>query len=642
MANRARLDQRISSGLRGLAPPVSPDFSLLRGASGSRIVRVMQDELERTAESPTASSVRPQSARMEVSDAASAIALAEKAAGSRVSGDASHAGSADALLVAAREAAERGERVAIVARAEAFASARDAMRKIAQARLSVVAHAISGHGGEELAALTDVGWGVLCASGPEDSFDLSLIARRAAEDAGVPFVVVHAHAHADSGSGRAHAMVALPQEKACQAFIGPASRMKRRQDPAHPAEASLTPIGDRAFAERVPFALGSALREYGNVSGRRHDVFDRVPLGEAPLMLVGMGPIGDALSCAVTELRNRGYDVGAVHVSALRPFPGPRLVKTLARALAITVLEPADEPMSHGGLLARELKSAFTDALTWAPGFPGIGRIPKLFVGVTGPSFDVADLAAICDNMLADERGRRSFSFSDTDHALPRPASTELAATGSVSMRWVLDDVAAAETALHLTAAVLAAAVGLRAHGIVMPHAGGATVDIFASREHARGGMARRGPRLVLATDRGITSSAAVAPLAPGAVLGVLSAGGEPALPDAARSIVRERHVRALALAYGGASEDATIAIAATCAGAALAVGSRAQRAMIDGVLVARVVAEHLLARGVVDPGPAAERARRAFDATLEALTSAERDAESRTAGDRPRTGPVS
>lgn len=578
---------------------------------------------------------------MEMSDAASAVALAEAAIGSRVQGDASHVSSAEPLLTKSRELADKGERVAVVARAESFASARDAMRRIAQARLAIVAHAISGHGSEELGALTDVGWGVLCASGPEDSFDLTLIARRAAEDSGVPFVVVHAHGHAEHGVGRAHAMMALPQEKACQAFVGPASRMRARNDPAHP---SLSPIGDRAFAERVPFALGSALRDYAAVSGRRHDVFDKIPLGEAPLVLVGMGPVGDALFHAVSELRARGYDVGAVNVTALRPFPGARLVKTLARALAITVLEPADEPMSHGGLLARELKSAFTDALTWAPGFPGIGRIPKLFVGVTGPSFDVSDLAAICDNMLADERGRRSFSFSDTEHALPRAASTETATPASVSMRWVLDDVASAELALSTTAAVLATVLGLRANGIVTPHpgGGGATVDVFASREHARGAMARRGPKLVLATDRGIASSAAVAPLAPGAVLGVLSAGGDPTLPDAARTIVRERRVRALALAYGGAAEDVSVAVAATCAGAALAVGARAQRTLVDSVHVARAVAEHLASRGVADPGPAAERAKRAFEATLEALSAAERDGESRTTGDRTRNAPVS
>ena len=106
---------------------------------------------------------------MEMSDAAAAIALAESAIGSHIHGDASHATSAEALLTAARDAADKGERVAVVARAESFASARDAMRRIAQARLAVVAHAISGHGGEELAALTDVGWGVLCASGSASS-----------------------------------------------------------------------------------------------------------------------------------------------------------------------------------------------------------------------------------------------------------------------------------------------------------------------------------------------------------------------------------------------------------------------------------------------------------------------------------------
>jgi hypothetical protein len=178
---------------------------------------------------------------------------------------------------------------------------------------------------------------------------------------------------------------------------------------------------------------------------------------------------------------------------------------------------------------------------------------------------------------------------------------------------------------------VLASALGLRATGIVMPTpGGGATVDVFASREHARGGMARRGPKLVLATDRGITSSAAVAPLTPGAVLGVLSSGGDPTLPEAARTMVRERRVRALPLGYDGAAPGAALAIAATCAGAALAVGARAQRAALEGAEVAQAVLEHLTSRNVADPGPVAERARRAFEATFEALAAAERDVEAR------------
>jgi hypothetical protein len=63
---------------------------------------------------------------------------------------------------------------------------------------------------------------------------------------------------------------------------------------------------------------------------------------------------------------------------------------------------------------------------------------------------------------------------------------------------------------------------------------------------------------------------------------------------------------------------------------------------MLDGVQVARAVAEHYAQHGWNDAGPAAERARRAFEATLEALVTTERDGESRGDGDRARNPTVS
>lgn len=586
----------------------------------------MHDELDRTTESPAVSSTRPATpTRLEMLDVAGAIAAAEKGAGSRVLGDTTENGDLAHAILEACSLADKSTRATVIAPVERLASARDAMRRAASARLGIVAHAIAGHGAEELAALTDLGWGVLSAAGPEDSFDLTLVARRAAEDSGVPFVVVHGLGRAQHAAGRAAAMVGVPEDKAVQAFVGPAARARSKADGARAA------AGDRAFAERAPFALGAALREYGAVSGRRHDTFDKIPLGESPLVLVGLGPVGDALFHATGELRARGYDVGAVHVTSIRPFPGPRLVKALARALAITVLEPADEPLAQGGLLARELKSAFTDAITWAPGFPGIGRIPKLFVGATGPAFDVADLAAVCENMLADERGRRVFSFMDVEHSLPRATRAPEAPAPSgeprpereIAIRFVLDDVAAAEAVLRAVGASLASGVGLRAHGIVTattPGAG-ALVDVLASRDHARGGMARRAPRLVIATERGVASAGAVVPLPDGAVLGVLGADPSGVLPEAARTVVRERRARVLPLAVGDGASGAD-ALAAAAAGAALAAASRALRSPIDGAAAARLVVAGLPNAG----GEAsAEVARRAFEATRDVL-SAPRD----------------
>lgn len=130
--------------------------------------------------------------------------------------------------------------------------------------------------------------------------------------------------------------------------------------------------------------------------------------------------------------------------------------------------------------------------------------------------------------------------------------------------------------------------------------------------------MARRGPRLVLATARGVASSDAVTALAPGGVLAVLGAGSD--VPDGAKTIVRERRARILPLPTSEGDDAA--AIAAACAGAAVAVASRTTRATIDGAELARIVGEK------------GDRARRAFEAMLDAVSAQDREANgARTAG---------
>jgi hypothetical protein len=111
---------------------------------------------------------------------------------------------------------------------------------------------------------------------------------------------------------------------------------------------------------------------------------------------------------------------------------------------------------------------------------------------------------------------------------------------------------------------------------------------------------------------------------------------------DGARALVRERRVRALVLGYGGAAEEEITALAATAAGAALAAGARLQKAPLEPLQAARAVAEQLAGRGIQEPGPYAERARRAFEATRTALAEAERDGEPQGGADRARPSPVS
>jgi pyruvate ferredoxin oxidoreductase alpha subunit len=569
----------------------------------------MGSELDRTAESPALSTGRPSlPARVELVDPTGAISLAETMAGSQLLGtpgaapDSRDPGARRGAVELLRELerrGQRGERAAVIAGVREIMSARAELRALARGQYGVVVHAIASHGAEDLSAALDVGWAVLCASGPEDSFDLTLAARRAAEDSGVPFLIVHALADRDAPAGHGVAMVTLPDDRACHVYLA------RPVEVGDAGTSKSTPPPAPGGVERVPFALSSALRELGALTGRRHDMFERAPMGEPHLVLVGVGAVGDALVQAIPELRMRGYDVGALHVWSMRPFPGPRLVKALSRALAVAVLEAEAEPLSDGGALTRAVKVAFADALTWAPGYPGIGRIPKLFTGTVGASFDLGDLASICDNMLAD--GPRTFSLTDPDSPLPRSAS---APGRAWSVRALFSDEPTAEASVDAVARGLLSSAGLKSHALVTRRGADVVADIVASREPARGTALRRPARLIVAQDATLLTAATLAGLELGGVVAVaVEVGGASpldALSEGARAMLRERRGRIVAL---GAATGDRAAVAGAFAGATLAVAAHASRLSVTAADVDAVGAS----------------ARVAFEAAQEAVTVASR-----------------
>jgi pyruvate ferredoxin oxidoreductase alpha subunit len=313
------------------------------------------------------------------------------------------------LVGQAAEAAAAGERTAIVADARALAGAREQLRALAGRRLAVVAHVLCDSarvGCADALALDHLGWGILFSSGADDVADLTLVAHRAAEDSGIPIMLVHE---------RASAPLPLPavSREIVTAYLG-----EPRLRPEQPGER--TSIAPRAVAERLPFALASAMRAIEEVTGRRCDAFARAPAADASVVLVGLGSLGRELLAHVDRLRARGDDVAVIELTQLRPFPGARLVKSLARALAVTVLEDVDAPHAQSSPLAMEIKAAFADALTWAPDYPGIGRIPRIHSGVVSGAGDARrvggdDLDAVIHNVLANERGKRNFALGVGD-----------------------------------------------------------------------------------------------------------------------------------------------------------------------------------------------------------------------------------
>lgn len=317
---------------------------------------------------------------------------------------------AEALLAAAARAQE-GQRAAAVLRPSELLGALDALHRVARGRAPIVVHVVGDLDGaaglrpgrDEIAPALDVGAGVLVAWSAQDSVDLTLAARRAAEDGETPFVIV------SDGGGP---VMSLPGTGLVERFLGAGARHPAGAPPAVAPGAADVDVKrrERSYAARAPFALAGALRELGELTGRPISAVERHETSDAEEVLVAVGQAFPAALAVAVAARREGRRVGAVGVRALRPFYAAELVKAVARARSVAVLEPLDIALAPGGPLAQALKAAFADALTWAPGFPGVGRIPTIvsvgFATVEGLATDRDALAALAE-LGAGDRARR-------------------------------------------------------------------------------------------------------------------------------------------------------------------------------------------------------------------------------------------
>src|SRR6185312_9928333 len=254
-----------------------------------------------------------------------------------------------------------------------------------------------------IAPALDAGAGVIVAWSAQETVDLALAARRAAEDAETPFVLV------SDGGGP---VTDVPGEKVATRFLGSPPQGARAASPVDGKRA------ERGFAARVPFALSAAMRELGELTGRALAPLERYHTADAEEIVVAFGQAYVAARATAEALRREGRRVGAVGVRSLRPFYPAELVKAVARARAVAVIEPLDVALAPAGPVATALKAAFADAITWAPGFPGVGHIPPVvsvaFATVTG-AVSEHEVREALGELHAGDRARRLLVFgSDT------------------------------------------------------------------------------------------------------------------------------------------------------------------------------------------------------------------------------------
>jgi len=352
----------------------------------------------------TASDLWALIARTEAAARATSISTEAAAGGAN-----ERAASAELAVRAATRLAEEGRRASALLTPRELMGALESIHAAARARAPMVVHVIGGASGpslgrDELAPALELGAGVLVAWSAQDSMDLALAARRAAEDSETPWIVF------SDASGASASSIHVPDTTLAAHLLGDASSSgpRAREDLLESKRA------ERGFAARAPFALGSALRESSELTGRPLAALERFETADAEDILVAVGQAFPAARAVAEAMRLRGLRVGALGIRALRPFFAAETVKALSRARSVAVIEPLDVALAPSGPLATCIKAAFADALTWAAGFPGVGRIPPIvsavFATLNG-GVGEREVRAVLDELQSGDRARRLLVF---------------------------------------------------------------------------------------------------------------------------------------------------------------------------------------------------------------------------------------
>ncbi len=300
----------------------------------------------------------------------------------------------------------------------------------------------AGH--DDVMAVADAGWGILFAKNVQETGDLCLIARRAAEASLTPFMNVQ------DGFLTTHAIenCLFPEDDLIRTYLGDSrEKLRRLFDPEAPLMFGTVQnqdsymsgkIAQRFFYDKVPGLLRESMEEFYRLTGRRYNFIETVGMKDADYAIVSLGSTSETAMAALEPIREMGFKVGVVNIVSFRPFPGPEVARALSGVKAFSVIERCDVPLAEANPLTTDILAALAHAASGEPGYPRLDRLPACYSGTGGlGSRDVTPghLMAVARNMAGDN-GKRYFCLGiDHPASLPADEEPDVRPPGSFSIR---------------------------------------------------------------------------------------------------------------------------------------------------------------------------------------------------------------
>jgi len=315
----------------------------------------------------------------------------------------------------------------------AFAAGRRLPLVIHLDHRALAGHALANGSGHEACHLaSDAGAFVLVAANVQEAVDLTLIARRVAEETLTPGLV------AMDGDRTALALqeVRLPSPELVSEFLGAPGddigvpttaqrllfgerrrRVPRWHDPDRPVLLGAlqtteswglgAAAGHQYLDDQVGGSLEDAVGRFRAHTARAQEPIVRFRSAGARVLLVACASTIETACAVAAHLRTRDrLRVGVLGVRCLRPFPGAALAEEVAAARQVLVLERLHTPLAGDPPLLREIKAALHAASEAAdPAAAGRRparntkkrpRIRSVIYGLGGFPLRGADLIRLC------------------------------------------------------------------------------------------------------------------------------------------------------------------------------------------------------------------------------------------------------
>jgi pyruvate-ferredoxin/flavodoxin oxidoreductase len=300
---------------------------------------------------------------------------------------------------------------------EELVSAHRPLSAAADRLAPLVVHAANGDAGHAAYhSVSDAGCFQLLATSGQEALDLTLVARWLAERALLPGLVATDGAAIESLRaldeeivrsylGAPDEPIASPTDAQRILFGNERRRLLAWFDPERPVatgalrgprEAARAGLGKRLYF-RDPLAdlARQGMQELARLTGRPLSFVHRHRLDDAELVLVAQGALAQAARATADALRReRGWKVGVLGVTWLRPLPVRELVEALEGRRAVAVLEAVGRSPATAPPLLGELKAALPAGNGW------------LSATCAGPHVDPQRLVGVCEALRRPERPR--------------------------------------------------------------------------------------------------------------------------------------------------------------------------------------------------------------------------------------------